>query len=374
MTAVTTVDTARSLPRGITRRGNRYIVRLNVGVDAGGKRVRHYYTCNNETEAKAKLRQIVRRKEDGENTVLSRLTLGQWCDEYTTRWCLEKRPRTRRDLALQFSLRLPPVLRATRLRALSPSLLQTWVADLVEQGLGPRSVAMAHAAVRAALNVAVRQGKLTRNPAAHCVLPPKEHRERARLTTEQATAFLSVAQSDPLYPFFVVALNTACRPAEVFGLQWGDLRGDILSVRRSVVIGESGHRELADTKTGRERQVPLSGSVLAVLKRHRFRLGSPADDTLMFPSDTGTPLDGRNVANRHLKPLLKQAQLPPMRLYDLRHSALSILADQQVDPKIIQELAGHSKIQTTYDTYIHSRPEQKRAAVVHLGQLVAATA
>jgi integrase len=245
--------------------------------------------------------------------------------------------------------------------------MQEWVTDMVEQGLSPRSVAMAHAAVRASLNVAVRLGKLSANPAASCKLPQRRHVERPRLTREDAQQFLKAAESDPLHAFFVLALATACRPAELFALRWDDLREDVLTVRRSVVLDDEGTKTFADTKTHAVRQIPLAPSTLAALKRHRFRLGQPGDDTLMFPNADGGTLDGRNVANRHLKPLLAKSSLPTtLRLYDLRHSALSILADQQVDPKVIQEIAGHSKIQTTYDNYVHPRLEQKRHAAKHL--------
>jgi integrase len=169
---------------------------------------------------------------------------------------------------------------------------------------------MAHAVVRAALAVAVKQGKLTRNPTASCVLPAKAHTERPRLTQEQAAAFLTAGEGDPLHAFFVLALATACRPAELFGLQWGDLRGDVLTIRRSVAIDEEDEKVLADTKTGRVRQIPLAASVLAVLKRHRLVLGMPGEEALMFPNADGGTLDGHNVANRHLKPLLAKVGLP----------------------------------------------------------------
>jgi integrase len=361
--------TELSLPPGITRRKGRegYIVRLSVGTDAGGKRVRHHYTCATLAEAKAKLKEITRRKDDGDKTVLSRESMGQWFEEYTTRWCVEKAPRTRRDLRTQFDLRVPPVLRAVKLRSLTPSLMQEWVTGMVELGLSPRSVAMAHAVVRASLNVAVRLGKLSVNPAAACKLPQRRHVERPRLTREDAQRFLRTAESDPLHTFFVLALATACRPAELFGLRWGDLRDDVLTVRRSVVLDDAGLKTFADTKTHAVRQIPLAPLTLVALKKHRLHLGQPGDDALMFPNATGGALDGRNVVNRHLKPLLKKAGLPgALRLYDLRHSALSILADAGEDPKVVQEIAGHSRISTTYDNYIHPRLEQKRRASRHL--------
>ena len=50
-------------------------------------------------------------------------------------------------------------------------------------------------------------------------------------------------------------------------------------------------------------------------------------------------------------------------LHELRHSYLSELARQGVPPKVMQLLAGHSKIQTTLSIYTHADLSQKRQAV-----------
>ena len=38
---------------------------------------------------------------------------------------------------------------------------------------------------------------------------------------------------------------------------------------------------------------------------------------LAFASELGTPLDRKNFNDRHFQPLLKEAELPTIRLYDL---------------------------------------------------------
>ena len=43
--------------------------------------------------------------------------------------------------------------------------------------------------------------------------------------------------------------------------------------------------------------------------------------------------------------------VPSMRFHDLRHSAATILFVADVNPKVIQELLGHSKISITLKVY-----------------------
>lgn len=57
--------------------------------------------------------------------------------------------------------------------------------------------------------------------------------------------------------------------------------------------------------------------------------------------------------NRHYKPLLKQAGLPPIRFHDLRHSCLSLLAERGEPIRDLQALAGHASAAFTMQRYTH---------------------
>ena len=77
----------------------------------------------------------------------------------------------------------------------------------------------------------------------------------------------------------------------------------------------------------------------------------------------GTPVRGaeeraeyeRNV-RRVFKDLLMEAELPPMRIHDLRHTTATLLLAQAVHPRVVMETLGHSQISLTLDTYSHVIP------------------
>ena len=77
------------------------------------------------------------------------------------------------------------------------------------------------------------------------------------------------------------------------------------------------------------------------------------DNDLVFPTLTGTTKSGTNLLGRHFKPLLKTAELPPIRVHDLRHTCATILLMADKHPKYVQELLGHASIKITLDTYSH---------------------
>ena len=63
---------------------------------------------------------------------------------------------------------------------------------------------------------------------------------------------------------------------------------------------------------------------------------------------------------------LKAAELPRIRVHDLRHAFGTGLAENGVDPKTIMELMGHSDLRMTM-RYLHTSDEKKKEAVAKLG-------
>lgn len=66
---------------------------------------------------------------------------------------------------------------------------------------------------------------------------------------------------------------------------------------------------------------------------------------------------------RHFKAQIAAAGVPTIRFHDMRHTAVSLLLEQNTRPKAVQELLGHAQINLTPDTYSHVIPTlQKEAA------------
>ena len=156
-------------------------------------------------------------------------------------------------------------------------------------------------------------------------------------------------------------------------LKWEDvdLEGEYptLQVRRS--LSETrGRRSFETPKSGRGRYLRLSGRAVVALRAHRKRqleervrkAGLWEDHSLIFPSEGGTPMSGRNLY-RALKIRVKRAALPQtLRFYDLRHTCATLLLRQGINPKFVQELLGHADISLTLNTYSHVLPDMGDAA------------
>ncbi len=60
-----------------------------------------------------------------------------------------------------------------------------------------------------------------------------------------------------------------------------------------------------------------------------------------------------------------------MRFHDLRHSAATLLLGEGVNPKVVQEILGHSKIAMTMDVYSHVMPIMHSEAMSKLDSALA---
>ncbi len=86
------------------------------------------------------------------------------------------------------------------------------------------------------------------------------------------------------------------------------------------------------------------------------------DTGLVFTTPTGGALDDSKVRKEFLA-VLEKAQLPRLRLHDLRHTCATLLIAQGAHPRIVMETLGHSQISITMDLYSHvTAPMQAEAA------------
>ena len=74
---------------------------------------------------------------------------------------------------------------------------------------------------------------------------------------------------------------------------------------------------------------------------------------LIFCNEIGNPLSIPNQTYRYFRPILTTAELPQIRLYDLRHSHATLLLSADEHIKIVSERLGHSTTRLTLDTYSH---------------------
>jgi len=89
------------------------------------------------------------------------------------------------------------------------------------------------------------------------------------------------------------------------------------------------------------------------------------DHDLVFSSTTGSRIE-RSDDWREWKAILRAASVRPGRLHDARHTAATLLMEQGVHIRVVQEILGHTRVTTT-ERYVHVASPQVRDAAKLLG-------
>jgi integrase len=304
-------------------------------------------------------------RDRGRKLDSSKQTLNQYLD----RWlelCAKPRLRAKSFKDYEGLLRryVRPRLGPRALGSISALDIQTLYRDLQARSLSARSIRYTHAVLRSAMKQAIRWNFILANPADSVDLPRQERRQIGVLTVEQARTFIRAIAGHQYGHLFAVALTTGMRPSEYLGLTWNDLDLDRGTVSVSHTLEwRKGGWQLAETKRSRSRRVvKLQAWVVALLRQRVPQELETREDLLVFRARHGGPIRESRFVHDHFKPLLRSAELPAIRLYDLRHTAATISLIAGVSPKIISEQLGHASVAFTLDVYSHVLPHMQDAA------------
>jgi integrase len=362
----------------VYQRGDgRWVAVLSVPDPTTGKPKRIQRYAPTQRAANARLKDLLDQRDNGVQLAAPPQTLAafltHWLDDSVKPMVKTK---TWEGYESIVRIRIVPTLGIVKLQHLAPQQIKGLYTRLSQQGLAPRSIRHTHAVLHRALERAVRDGLIAKNPAALVDKPRAERRELRVLTQAEAAAFLNVTRTDPAYALYVVAISTGARLGELLGLRWSDIELDHGRVRVQRTLQRQRERGLTFTqpKTSRSRRtILLSQRAIVALRQHKVQQdevrASAGQDwhagDLVFCGAHGGPLEPSAVTVR-FKQALAASGLPTMRFHDLRHTAATLLFAQNMNPKLVSEMLGHSTISITLDTYSHYVPamhEQAAAAM-----------
>jgi len=367
----------------ISRGKNVWLVRIYLGRDETGKRIYLNKTIHGPRKAaQAWLNQRLTERDAGIAVKPAQQTLNEYLDRWLETAVKPKvRPKTWMGYRSLLHNHIRPALGARPLAKIKPLEVQQAFQDMIDRGLSARTIEYTRMVLRQAFKQAIQWRLLTFNPCDGVQIPRRQRREMQALSPEQARRFLVVARGTRYGMLFELAITTGLRPSEYLALKWEDIdfeRGT-LSVVRSLDAMPGGGYRLEETKTRNSRRVvKLLPGVLRALLEHRQaqqRLREEAGERwneqgFVFTNAEGGPLDGHNLSSRHLRRILKEAGLPQIRLYDLRHTAATLALSAEVPVKVVSEMLGHSSVALTLDVYSHVLPHMQEDAARRMAALL----
>ena len=333
----------------------------------------------------AKVRDLERKRDSGMISATSSPTVAEWLEHWLTTIAPRRvRQRTLESYEPAVRRHLVPGMGRHRLDRLRPEHLDQLYTALLDAGYSPASVLRHHRILSRALTVAVQRGHEPRNVAALVDPPAQRPSDLATaLELDEARAVLEAAATVRNPARWTVALAMGLRQSAL-ALQWKDidLLANTLTVRRSIHRVRGGGLIYEEPKSKRShRTLALPLPLVAELHRHKAaQLGARMlagsewhDEDLVFAQPNGRLIDKKTDHDDWTR-LLHEAGVRHVRLHDGRHTAATLLLSENVHPRVVMEILGHSQMRTTMDIYSHAMPALAREAADRMPLLLTSKA
>ncbi len=250
--------------------------------------------------------------------------------------------------------------------------------DFEKKGMHKSTIKNYHMMIRSALDIAVENDLIRKNPANNAKYDG-ETDERKALTKDEQKSLLDYLEKETIYniyrPLITVFLGTGLRASELCGLTWKDIDFDkneisvnhqLLKRKTAAENGKMLYIEKTKTAAG-VRTIPMTTAVRNALKDQRelnMQLGRRGFAEIdgytdfVFITKNHNPYCITNInflLNNIIKAHNKESelQLPHFSAHILRHTAATRMAESGIEPKTLQTILGHSSIQITMDIYVN---------------------
>jgi len=262
-----------------------------------------------------------------------------------------------------------------RIGQLTRDPLQECLNEMAARGDSFSAVKKARTYINAALEYALDENLIAKNPARRLELPGKRLRKPCGrfLSLEEVRRLLSAAADVGPRERLIMHLFMVCglRAQELFVLRADDVESGTLRIDEALKETEKGNARIGETKSLTSNgYVALSPELAKELQiwmqirnladpYHRTSQSAPND--LLFPSETGTPYRIGNYLKRVLKPVAQKANIPDLTYQALRRTFATHF-QKYGSPKDAQAQLRHSRLEMT-GWYMKQIPESVRAAV-----------
>lgn len=373
--------------------------RVRYAVYENGKRVQKKKSFDNAKDAKAYQAKVEHSINTGMYADARGLTLGEYLDLWIEAYKHNLRGSTEHSYRANFN-HIKRHIGNTPLESLTALAIQKTYGELMTEEHHPakyethngvrvlvkpaktysaKTIKNLHAALRLALEQARKEGLIVRNPADDVRLPTVRKKEYTIPTPEQLHAILDNLKGADSYLAILTCARLGLRRGEALGLYWQDVHFDAntIDIRRALIVNSLTNTvEIGALKTETSRRTlplpdDLRNALLAEKQRReiaaRKSRGHVIDSPFVFITAEGKPFRPESIGQA-FKRAAEKAGLPSMRLHDLRHTAITYMLEQKINPRVVSEIAGHSTASFTMQQYGHVLANSKKNALDTLGK------
>ena len=358
--------------------------RIVLGYGENGKPKTKSVTAKTKYECEERLKALKEELGRAAKRIKPEMPFGEWMGYWYQNFCKPAlRETTKAGYESSIYSHIIPSIGHIPLNKLTQNDLQQFYANLKKngrlqysatcgKGVSDRMVRACHARCRSALEKAISECLITRNPALGCKLPPKKGREMQVLTPSEIARFLARAKEEGYYELFLLELSTGMRRGEILGLKWSDVNlqtGSLKIARQVVAAGEQILVQSPKTKNSVRTVVlpPYMVEILIEMKKSRT-----CEWIFPSPVKSGEPRNPTALHHR-FKLILKRAGCKNIRFHDLRHTFATMALENGMDVKTLSDMIGHISAETTLNIYSHITDTMREQAAVRIDRKIGGT-
>ena len=356
------------------RPDGRWECRVTLGKNpATGKPLRKSFYAPTQGELVKLMKQIQAELDAGTFIEPSKLSVGVWMDIWLAEYLGGVKESTQASYKGHANNHIKPNIGAVLLQQLTPHVVQKFYNTLSRGGKSAKTVKNIHGVLHQALDEAVKQDYIRRNPAANATLPRIIKPDIKVMSDDIVAAFLSSIEGHQFEAIYFVDLFSGLRQAEILGLCWNcvDFKAGTILVDKQLVKSKLDGRYYLDT-TKHDKIRKIKPPPVVMDKLHERKAKQAADQLcagsawsnewgLVFTNELGGHLVHHTVRT-NFKRIVAGLGVPELTFHGLRHSYAVISLMSGDDAKTVQENLGHHTAAFTLDTYGHTTEKMKEAS------------
>ena len=364
-----------SLPPSIVSEGamdemaSRIQQKIEVGIDQDGNSVYRWATGSNMKEYTESVCRLIANfqqeaRAESEPPQVSNVSNRRLFEEYANHWYT-----VFAEPHLELTVR--PVYKSQIQKHIIPAFTGRYVDEITTQDIQKYMndrANMAKSTVRDQWNKikqifasALEDGLITKNPATSTRLfNPATKKEVRNVISEENVADIikniRKLKNRNARLFMALLMFTDMRPCEIRGLRWEDFDFDsgLIYINRGVVFVSNQPHEKGTKSEAGVRMHPIDPELIPFLE--------PIEKEGFVVQCAGKKNKGKALTEqaqrwmwKKIKETIDTHGIIP---YEGRHTYITAMHAEGVDPKLMQDTAGHANFNTTSKNYIHTQPKQ----------------
>ena len=248
-----------------------------------------------------------------------------------------------------------PFFEKMKVKDIKPIHIRKWQTDLLKIEYSKTYLKTIYNQLTAIFNYAIRFHNLDKNPC-HIAgsIGKKDADEMQILSLQEFNKMIDCVTDKENKFFYIILFWTGMRKGELLALTYEDVdfENKTIMINKNFQIVKR-EKLITNPKTPKGRRViTVNDIVLNCIKELWSTSYKPnKTDKIFYLS--------KDSLKRQLDTACKKAEVPRIRVHDLRHSHASYLLSNGVNIVILSRRLGHEKVQTTLNIYCHICPSSE---------------